>query len=88
MTNPTTTQAWTDVADRFAALALKLKLHAEEELAERGVDVGTLADDLGRAVSGAADALADAVHDDAIRQDLRDAGASFRDALRSCRPTT
>lgn len=77
-TNPT---AWTEAAEKLEALALKLKLHAEEELASAGVDVPDVAAKLSAAITGAAEAIADAVHDDAIRQDLRDAATSLADAV-------
>jgi hypothetical protein len=74
---------WAEAADRIAALALKLKLHTEEELSEAGVSLQDIAEKVGGAVSSAAEALADACHDQAIRQDLRDAGAAISDAVRA-----
>ena len=76
-----THDAWTEAADRIAALALKLKLHTEEELSEAGVSISDIGDKVGAAISGASEALADACRDDAIRQDLRDAGAAIADAV-------
>ena len=77
----TPTTAWTEVAEKIEALALKLKLHAEEELASAGVDLPDVADKLSAAITGAAEAIGDAVKDDAIRQDLRDAASSLADAV-------
>jgi predicted ArsR family transcriptional regulator len=80
MTNPQ--EAWAEATDRLSALALKLKLHTEEELAEAGVSADELVDKLGTAIKSAAEALSDAGHDDAIRQDLREVGSAIADALR------
>jgi len=77
-TNPT---AWTEVADKVEALALKLKLHAEEEFASADIDATHVAAKLSAAITGAAEAVADAMRDDAIRQDLRDVATSLADAV-------
>ena len=77
----TTREAWAEVGDRITALALKLKLHAEEELAESGVSLGDVGEKVGAAISSASEALADACEDDAIRQDLRDVGTAISDAV-------
>ena len=74
-------EAWSVVADRIGALALKLKLHTEEELAQAGVSLSEIGDKLTAAISGAAEALEDACHDDAIREDLRSAGTAISDAI-------
>jgi hypothetical protein len=79
MTN--THEDWCEVADRIQALALKLKLHAEEELAEVDVSLPDVVERIGTAVSAASEALADAARDEAIRQDLRDVGSALRDAI-------
>ena len=79
----TTQETWAAAADRLAALALKLKLHTEEELADSGVSLADIGDKISAAISGAAEALADACKDEAIRQDLRDAGAAISDAVSS-----
>lgn len=76
-----TRDPWAEAADRITALALRLKLHAEEELSEAGVSVGDIGDKVEAAISGAAEALADACHDDAIRQDLRNVGVAIADAV-------
>lgn len=76
-----THEDWSEVADRIQALALKLKLHTEEELAELDISVGDVCERIGTAVTAASEALADAAKDEAIRQDLRDVGAALRDAI-------
>jgi hypothetical protein len=74
---------WDEVGERIAALALKLKLHAEEELADRDLTVEQVVDRITAAASSAADAFGDACKDEAVRQDLRDAGRAIADAVRS-----
>jgi hypothetical protein len=81
MTTPN--EAWAEATDRLAALALKLQLHTEEELARNGVSVRDLAEKLGAGISSAANAVADACADDASREDLRDAGSAIADAVRA-----
>ena len=81
MTEPR--DAWAEATDRFAALAMKLKLHAEEELTESGVSLEAFGSSLTEAISAAAEAVSDACHDEAVRQDVRDAGAAVADALRA-----
>jgi hypothetical protein len=79
----TANDAWSEATDRLAALGLKLQLHTEEELARNGVVVRDLAEQLGAGISSAADAVADACRDEAIRQDLRETGAAIAEAVRS-----
>lgn len=74
---------WDEVGERIAALALKLKLHAEEELADRNLTVDDVVDHIASAASSAADAFGDAYNDEAVRQDLRDAGRAIADAVRT-----
>ena len=80
MTNPQ--EAWAEATDRLSALALKLKMHTKEELAEAGISADEIIEKLGTAIKSAAEALSDAGHDDAIRQDVRDVGAAIADAVR------
>jgi hypothetical protein len=75
--------AWTEATDRLTALVLKLQLHTEEELARNGVSLRSLGEQLGAGISSAADAVADACEDEAIRQDLRDTGSAIADAVRA-----
>lgn len=79
MTDPK--QAWDDVGDRLSALALKLKLHAQEELSDEELQTRSGFDKLGAAVTEVFDALEDAFEDEAVREDARQAGRAFRDAL-------
>ena len=81
MTEPR--EAWAEATDRFSALAMKLKLHTEEELTESGLSLKAFGESLTKAISAAAEAVSDACHDDAVRQDVRDAGAAVVDALRA-----
>ncbi len=69
------------MGDRLSALALKLKLHAEEELSEEEIQRRCGFDKLGTAVSEAFDALEDAFEDEAVREDAREAGRAFLGAL-------
>ena len=70
----TTKEAWAEVGDRIEALALKIKLHAAEE---RGTDdsepVATVFERLADAINDAFAAVQDAVHDPAVKEDVREA---------------
>ena len=81
MTNPEVRMAWQDVADRLEALALKLKLHAEEELSGDGGTVKAGLDRLRVVVDDAVTAVGDACRDPAVRSDVRDAMDAFGRAL-------
>jgi hypothetical protein len=83
MTDPK--QAWNDVGEHVSALALKLKLHYEEQ---RGADerkereeVEDALSRLGTAVQDAFDALGRAAKDPAVTQDVKDVGHSLTEAL-------
>ncbi len=73
--------AWGDVGDRLSALALKLKMHTEEELSEEDFATREGFDRLSVAVKETFDALEDAVKDEAVRADVREAGLAFVDAF-------
>ena len=73
--------AWDEVGDRLSALALKLKLHAEEELSDEELREKCGFDKLAKSVQETFDALGDAMEDDAVRSDVRDAGRAFVEAL-------
>ena len=73
MTKTETKLAWDDVGDRLEALALKLKLHAEEELSQDGHTVKAALERLGAAVQEAATAVTDACTDPAVKADAREA---------------
>jgi hypothetical protein len=79
MTDPR--DAWTDVGDRLSALALKLKLHAQEELSAEGATAADGLDKLRAVVSETMDALGDAYRDEAVRDDAREFGRSFIAAM-------
>ena len=57
---------WAGVGDRVESLALKLKLHAEEDLGELGALV---------------DSMRDVARDPAVREDVREVAAALRDAV-------
>jgi hypothetical protein len=70
---------WQELADRAEALALKLKLHAEQA----GND-GEVMDAMGRLradVDEAFKAAGNAVRDHAVREDVREVGRLLTDAL-------
>lgn len=73
MTNTETRDAWREVGDRLEALALKLKLHAEEELSDDGRAVKGALQQLRSAVDDTVAAVSDACHDPAVKSDARDA---------------
>lgn len=77
-----TKQAWSEVADLFGELGLKLKLHFEE--ASGGADDASLRsalEDLRDSVDHAFDAVGNAVKDPAVKDDARDVARAIRDAL-------
>jgi hypothetical protein len=70
---------WQELADRVEALALKLKLHAEQ-----AGDDGEVKDAMGRLradVDDAFKAAGNAVQDHAVREDVREVGRLLTDAL-------
>jgi hypothetical protein len=76
--------AWADVCDRLDALALKLRLHAEEELVDDEDDAGDGTwTRLREAAGDVGDALEDAAADPAVRQDLRDLVTAMETATRA-----
>ncbi len=79
MTDPRA--AWDEVGDRLSALALKLKLHAEEELSDEELREKCGFDKLVKSVEEIFEALGDVMEDEAVRADVRDAGRAFADAL-------
>ena len=70
---------WSEVGDRLEALALKLKLHFEQT--GRRDETADTMEKLRSSVSDAFDAAGNAVRDDAVKADVRDAGRLFVDAL-------
>lgn len=75
--------AWTEVGDRLEALGLKLKLHAEEELAADGAAVHSAFGKVADSVKDAFDALGDACQDGAVRDDVRATGEAIAEAFRA-----
>lgn len=73
--------AWEEAGDRLEALALKLKLHAEEELSEDGRTVKTALERLRDAAEDAVGAVSDACRDPGVRDDAREAVAALGRAL-------
>ena len=75
----TASERWTELSERLEALALKLKLHLEQAGARDGVPqaLGELRD----RVENAFTAAGNAIQDEAVRADVRDAGRMLADAL-------
>jgi hypothetical protein len=73
--------AWQAVGDRMSALALKLKLHAKEELSEAELGQRAGFDKIAKAVEETFDALGDAAEDEAVREDVREAARAVVAAL-------
>lgn len=75
----TTNEGWSELSDRLEALALKLRLHLQQAGAEDGVPqaLGELRDK----VEDAFTAAGNAVHDDAVRADVREVGRLLAEAV-------
>ena len=76
-----TNEAWARVADRLSALALKLKLHAEEELSDEDLRSKVGFDKFRAVVNEAMDGIQTAYEDEAVRADAREARDAFVDAI-------
>jgi hypothetical protein len=77
-----TKQAWSEVADRFGELGLKLKLHYEQAGGARPDEATKKAlEGLRASVDDAFDAVGNAVKDPALKDDARDVARALRDAL-------
>lgn len=73
---------WNDVGDRLGALALKLKLHAQEEISEeRKAEARSAVERFGATIQGALDGLGDAVKDPAVKEDAKAAGEALSAAV-------
>jgi chaperonin cofactor prefoldin len=70
---------WSDVGERLEALALKLKLHYEQT--GRSEEGPAAVDKLRNSVREAFEATGNAVRDDAVRADVREAGRLFVEAV-------
>ncbi|HEU4423514.1 MAG TPA: hypothetical protein VFR67_13365 [Pilimelia sp.] len=75
----TTNEGWAELSDRLEALALKLRLHLQQAGAADGVPqaLGELRDK----VEDAFTAAGNAVHDDAVRADVREVGRLLAEKL-------
>jgi hypothetical protein len=71
-------ETWAQLPERLNALALKLKLHFEQS---REGEVGEAISKLRRDVQDAFEAAGNAVHDEAVRADVRDVGRLLADAV-------
>ncbi len=78
-----TRNAWGEVADQMSALALKLKLHAQEELSDEDIEKACGFDRVKAAVEETMDAIGDAVDDVAVRENAKEMARAFRDAVRA-----
>jgi hypothetical protein len=75
---PGTHRRWAELADRLDALALKLKLHYEQA---GGDGLPQALDELRDSVREAFTAAGNAIHDDAVRTDVREVGAMVAEAV-------
>jgi hypothetical protein len=75
------TDAWARVSDRLSALALKVKLHAQEELSDEDLKSKVGFEKVRAVVNEAMDGIQDAYADEAVRADARDLGQAFVDAI-------
>jgi len=73
---------WNEVGDRLGALALKLKLHAQEEMTdERKAEAKTALERFGATIQGAIDGLGEAARDPAVKDDAKAAGEALTTAV-------
>jgi Flp pilus assembly pilin Flp len=77
MTEPNN-NTWTEVSDRLDALTAKLRAHLDPPGAN---ELPGALHNLRQAVKDAFDAAGAAVHDDAVRADVREVGQLLGDAL-------
>ena len=88
-------QAWLEVGDELESVALKLKLHLEQEMSGSD-DIDDVLARLAERIDDAVDAAEHAASDDAVRDDLRETGhrlvdamgTTFREATRAVRSVT
>jgi hypothetical protein len=73
------TNRWSEVGERLEALALKLKLHFEQT--GRNEANAEAFEKLRNSVNEAFEAAGNAVRDDAVRADVKEAGRLFVDAV-------
>ena len=72
-------ERWSEVGEKLEALALKLKLHFEQT--GRREEVPDALQQLRASVGEAFDAAGNAVRDDAVKSDVKEAGRLFVDAV-------
>jgi hypothetical protein len=72
-------ERWSEVGEKLEALALKLKLHFEQT--GRREEVPDALQKLRASVGEAFDAAGNAVRDDAVKSDVKEAGRLFVDAV-------
>ncbi len=73
---------WNEVGDRLGTLALKLKLHAQEEFSEdRKAEAKSAVERFGATLQGAIDGLGDAMKDPAVKEDAKAAGEALSTAV-------
>lgn len=78
-----TRDAWGEVADQFAALALKIKLHAEEEYSDAELREKSGLERLGAVADETAEAIEDAFEDVAVRENAKEVARAIRTAVDS-----
>jgi hypothetical protein len=84
MSNPTTQEAWAALGERLEALGLKLKLHVEQETGEAGDAATTIKESferVGDALTHVFEGLDDAITDEAVRDDAKQAGRLLLEAV-------
>lgn len=69
---------WSEVGQRLESLGLKLKLHFEQTKDDTG---GEALRKLRQDIRNAFEATGNAMHDDAVRTDVREVGLLFADAI-------
>lgn len=73
-----TQSSWAQLSDRLEALALKFKMHLEQSSSE---ELPEALGKLRRAVQDAFEATGNAVKDEAVRADVREAGRLFAESM-------
>jgi hypothetical protein len=73
--------AWGEVADQITSLALKIKLHAEEEYSEAELKQKCGFERLAAVADETVDAIEDAFEDAAVRENAREVARALREAI-------
>jgi hypothetical protein len=84
MSNATTQQAWAALGDQLEALGLKLQLHVKQESGHAGEAATTVKESLqqvGDALTHVFEGLDDAITDEAVRNDAKQAGRLLLEAV-------